>query len=193
MSMTVATACYSGSTLLQALMAPLMGHYIEKRGVRSTMMLGTAFLVIGCIILGCARGILTYFIGWLPFVAVGQRFGAMAPPQISIANWFYSKRGLATALFFTSGGVAGFIFMPLMTEIAERFSWRHTWFTIAGFSLISFLLVTLFLKNKPEDVGQIIDGSNEIPDEIQKTTANYAAYQSRDWYFCAYFSGSTEK
>lgn len=83
--------------------------------------------------------------------------------------------------------------MPLMTEIAERFSWRHTWFTIAGFSLISFLLVTLFLKNKPEDVGQIIDGSNEIPDEIQKTTANYAAYQSRDWYFCAYFSGSTEK
>ena len=180
MSMTVATACYSGSTLLQALMAPLMGHYIEKRGVRSTMMLGTAFLVIGCIILGCARGILTYFIGWLPFVAIGQRFGAMAPSQISIANWFYRKRGLATALFFTSGGVAGFIFMPLMTEIAERFSWRHTWFTIVGFSLISFLLVTLFLKNKPEDVGQIIDGSNEIPDEIQKTTANYAAYKTTE-------------
>lgn len=180
MSMTVATACYSGSTLLQALMAPLMGHYIEKRGVRSTMMLGSALLVIGCVILGCAHGIPAYFIGWLPFIAAGQRFGAMAPSQISIANWFYKKRGLAMALFFTSGGVAGFIFMPLMTEIAERFSWRHTWFTIAAFSLLSFLLVTLFLKNKPEDVGQIIDGGNEIPGKMQKVTTNYGAYKTTE-------------
>ncbi len=178
-SMTIATAFYSASTLIQALISPMMGKFIEARGVRNTMMLGTAAFTVGCMLLGVTKSLPIYVLAWIPFVAVGQRFGSMSPAYISVAHWFHRKRGLATALLLSSGGLAGFIFMPMMTGIAERFSWRYTWFAAAAFSAVSFLLVATLLKNKPEDVGQHVDGDTN-PTDTDKRPEKGNGFKTRE-------------
>jgi hypothetical protein len=43
-------------------------------------------------------------------------------------------------------------------SLGERGNWRQTWAMVAGISVVAAAIATLFVKERPEDLGQSVDG-----------------------------------
>lgn len=159
-SMTLATAAYSGFNLSTAIMSIWMGKFIAKYGTKKSIIFGSASMIIGSLLMAfVVKNYILYFIVWTVFFSIGVRFATTSPGQINISKWFYKKRGFAMAIFLTSGGIAGFIFSPLINKIVTLYTWRHAWLLIAFCSGIAMLLTMVLLKENPEDIGEVIDGN----------------------------------
>jgi sugar phosphate permease len=67
---------------------------------------------------------------------------------------------LAISLILSAGGIGGFIAARALNRLITAFdgNWRAGWWLIAGMALISIVVAALFVREKPEDMGQLPDG-----------------------------------
>jgi MFS family permease len=161
-----------GSTvflLCLGLSAPLVARSVNSLGSRATLCVGALLVALGSILLAScvSRGwqfVLVY--GFL--LGTGCGFGGMAPAHSCATLWFEKKRAMALALVLVGAGLGGSIFAPLLTRLiaAANGNWRAGWLCLAAASLISALMSILFVKNRPEEVGQVVDGDRQAVSEI---------------------------
>ena len=89
-----------------------------------------------------------------------------------INNWFVKKRGMALSIFLGSGGAAGMVMGPAIIKMIETAGWRLTFLIICGMVLIfAIVLPAIFIRNKPQDLGQMPDG----PDKTESLTGSMPA------------------
>jgi len=64
------------------------------------------------------------------------------------------------AVTLSASGFAGFIVAPLINRIlaANGGNWRQAWAIVAGISVLSAVVAFLFVRERPEDLGQVVDG-----------------------------------
>ena len=64
------------------------------------------------------------------------------------------------AVTLSASGFAGFFVAPLINRVltANGGNWRQAWAIVAGISVLSAIVAFLFVKEKPEDLGQLVDG-----------------------------------
>ena len=101
-----------------------------------------------------------------------------------IPKWFIKKRGKALA-FATMGGVlVGVFITPIMTVLMDTYGWKHGWFFISGFTLITIVPASFLMKRSPEDMGLLPDGipmdknSKIIPIPNYKVSQGYSAMKT---------------
>ncbi len=137
---------------------PLVGAMIHKHGVRR-------ILISGVIIAGVMMMLLSYVTQLWHLYALNLINGIvgaatiLVPGQTLITNWFNRRRGLAMALMMMGIGVGGFIVPQLVAWLIAEIGWRNS-FRVGA--VLNYLIVLppllLFLKNRPADVGQHVDG-----------------------------------
>lgn len=145
--------------LLVGFAAPVVAITLNKFGARLTMFIGLLVLTIGCVLLGTVTETLVQWtLIWGVVMAIGFAFGGVLPIQTTITHWFDAKRATALGLVMTAAGVGGFVAQPLHAWIIDQYgNWQISWLIAAGFAFAAALL-TLWLVNKPEDIGQHADG-----------------------------------
>jgi cyanate permease len=75
-----------------------------------------------------------------------------------VNNWFVKKRPLALSILLTAGGFGGFVMVPLMAVMINRFGWRCSYLMLAAMIFVLLVVLPSFLViNKPEDLGQVPD------------------------------------
>jgi len=64
------------------------------------------------------------------------------------------------ALAMTASGVAGFIGAPAINKLLELNgeNWRQAWMVVAAVAFSSGTIAYIFVKERPEDLGQSVDG-----------------------------------
>src|SRR2546429_9451194 len=64
------------------------------------------------------------------------------------------------AVTLSASGFAGFFVSPLINRMltANGGNWRQAWEIVAGISVLSAIVAFLFVKERPEDLGQSVDG-----------------------------------
>ena len=64
------------------------------------------------------------------------------------------------AITMTASGFAGFIASPAINKLitATGGNWRLAWSTVTGTVIIAAIIAYLFIKERPQDLGQIPDG-----------------------------------
>ena len=70
------------------------------------------------------------------------------------------------AVTLSASGFAGFIVAPTINRIltANGGNWRQAWAIVAGISVLSAMVAFLFVRERPEDLGQSMDGGpSEAP------------------------------
>jgi len=82
------------------------------------------------------------------------------PYGLVVSRWFNRRRGLALGLMMAGLG-AGTILMPLLAQrLIAIFGWRNTFAIVAAMVLmIPLPIVALFLRETPEQMGLLPDGS----------------------------------
>ena len=150
---------YTIGTILAALPLPWVGRMADRFGLR---------IVTGIVAVACAGSLLLltqahtlwqltgcFFL--MRFLGQGS-LGMLAGH--TIAMWFERKLGRAHAMLAVVGFAGGSALMPAPTAwLIESRGWVFTVTLLAGFVLLAVIPAVVFLfRNKPEDIGQHLDG-----------------------------------
>lgn len=163
--------------------AILVGMSITKWGVRKTFIIGSALIAIGSLWMAqVASQPWHYLVGFGFLVGCGLGFGCIVALSTTITRWFVKFRGRAMALAMTASGFAGFIGAPAMNKLiaSSGGNWRLAWMVVAGIAVVSAIIAWLFVKERPQDLGQIPDGK-EVTETATAVAANNALVTKFVW------------
>ena len=174
------------SNLFVGLSAVVVAWSILKLGVRGTFAVGSALICGGSLFLGfVASKPWHYLLGYGVIIGVGMGFGTLVPAGTAVTRWFKRYRGRAMGICLGASGVAGFAVSPLLNRLLEASggNWRVGWQIVAGVAVISGILALLFVKERPEDLGQAVDGDAETPsrDRSRQTDHSHELVTTYSW------------
>ena len=153
----------------------LVGASIVRWGIRITFGIGSALILVGALWLSLIAGKpWHYWMGFGVLTAAGISFGTIVPAATAITRWFQRYRGRAMAVTLSASGFAGFIVAPLINRIlaANGGNWRQAWAIVAGISVLSAVVAFLFVRERPEDLGQVVDGGPGAPPSAKSAAAS---------------------
>ena len=139
--------------LLAALISPLIGPLLDRRGSRLVLCLAVLVNGVALLLLSLTPSLLVFYL--LFCIA---RMNWAGPFDLGIYgglnNWFLARRTVAASIA-TLAQMIGLVAMPLIAQFAiSRDGWRAGWVALGTVVLIvGFVPVWLFLVRRPEDMG----------------------------------------
>jgi MFS family permease len=150
----------SMALLTYTAMAPIVGRLIDHYGPKKTILPGIVILSAGLTLCSLVRNLLTFYIFYGVFVAVGFTFVSIVSYSTILSYWFERKRGIASGIAVSGMGLGTFLLIPLCQYLINSHGWRFSYACFGGLAfLILFPLSAIFLKHKPEDLGLQVDGA----------------------------------
>jgi MFS family permease len=165
---------FTAVVLTLGLTAPLTAWMLRRFGGRVTMFIGGIIIAVSTFLIGLVGHIYPLYVAIAVVVGLGVSFASILPAQTVIITWFNTKRALALGLVLGGGGIGGFIapwFINWAVLNADGTS-QIGWFIIAIACLIGGVIAILTVRNRPQDMGQHVDG-------IKPDTSEAAAGDSR--------------
>jgi len=153
-----------GFTLLNlfvGLPSMLVAAAIVRWGIRQTFAIGSSLIFAGALWLALfATRPWHYLLGFGVLAGTGLSFGTIVPAATAVTRWFVRYRGWAMAIALSASGFAGFVGAPATNRIlaATGGNWRLAWIVVCGVSVLSGVLAFAFVKERPQDLGQVPDG-----------------------------------
>ncbi len=172
-----------GFTLLNlfvGLPSLLVAAAILRWGIRQTFAIGSSLILAGALWLSfVATRPWHYLLGFGVLAGTGISFGTIVPATTGITRWFVRYRGRAMAVTLSASGFAGFVGAPVTNRIlaATGGNWRLAWLVVCGVAILSGIFAFLFVKERPEDLGQVADG-RMVPNSSTHQSAHRAVVHS---------------
>ncbi|MBW2369108.1 MAG: MFS transporter [Deltaproteobacteria bacterium] len=166
-------------------LSPVVALSINRFGNKKTIRFGLIGVMVSMILVGTiVTEIWMWTLIWGIMVPFGFLFGGFIPVFSNAMLWFNIRRATVIGILATALAVGGFISQPFCTWlIGITGAWQAGWFAVAAAGALAFI-VSFFLVEKPEDIGQFPDGID--PADIksaseEKTTAPKTYRSSVDW------------
>jgi MFS family permease len=137
---------------------------ILRWGIKATFVIGSALICAGALWLSFfATQPWHYILGFGVFIGTGIGFGTIVPLSTAITRWFRRYRGRAMAIAFSASGFAGFVGAPALNHVLSfnGGDFKQAWRFVAGIALVSAVIAILFIKERPSDTGETVDGLPE--------------------------------
>ena len=145
---------YMLALLLFAAATPLLGRLIDRYGPKFLLYICVATQTLSAALNGLANAM------WHIFTA---RFLYEMKPlqssQVLVNRWFVRQRGKAQGITATGMPLGALALSPLSQYLIIIWGWRHTMFFWAGITFVILLLLTLLIRNNPQDKGYGPDGN----------------------------------
>jgi MFS family permease len=185
-----------------AVCGPLSGFFIVKYGAKRSVLLGNVLGCAGFLLLFFHTKLWELFLGWGLLIGLAAGFGGLLALTTVINNWFVKKRALALSIYLGSGTAAGMILGPTTLWLIEAAGWRVAVFAMSSMILIfAIILPSIFIRNRPQDLGQMPDGPEGLeaiaqshtisPKAVYRTPVDFTAAEAMRtnclWLLIAYF------
>ena len=170
------SGAYTMMMLSGGLIAPFAGIFITKYGPRAAIVLGNLLAASGLILLAFHTRLWQLYIGYGALIGIGIGFGGFISTTTIANNWFNKKRSLALSVVITCGGLGGLLLVPGIMVIINRVGWRGGYGVICAVTLAFMVIIPGFvIRNKPEDLGQVVDGEVDSEQENSDSTPSAAS------------------
>ncbi|MFC5404426.1 MFS transporter [Cohnella soli] len=145
---------------LYGLTGPFSAALLLKFGIRRVM-------IVSLIVLGASLAITPVMTALWQFqllwgVVSGLGTGMMANVLgVTVANrWFEKRRGLVVGILTASAATGQLLFMPLLAKITEDAGWRNAMYTSVGVVAVVIVIVAIWMRNHPYDIGKPAYGAD---------------------------------
>ncbi len=138
--------------LIGAVFSPVSGWLGDRYGARR-MMLGGGILFAGSMaFVGTISQPWQFFLSFGVMLALTQSI-CMVPLIASVNGWFRRRLGLGVGVVWGAGGVGTAILAPLAGYLITHIGWQATFWSIGAVGGGILLLLTVFFRSRPADVG----------------------------------------
>ncbi len=142
---------FSLAIFVLGISAAFLGHFIEKKGPRSSGILAAVFFGIGILGSGFAVKLESVYLLYLfygLFGGLGLGLGYIAPVS-ALIRWFPDKPGLATGMAVMGFGFAALISSPVIVYLLPKIGIANTFFVLGGGYFLIMLFSSLYLVLPP--------------------------------------------
>ena len=173
---------FSFGFLVSAVLSPLLGRLMDRRGPRVVMELGALLVAAGLFLATLTRE------PWHLYLTLGILVGAgsvclgYSGQSQFLPNWFVRRRGLAISIAFSGVGIGSIVLLPWLQTLIGTAGWRAG---AAAFAVLTFVVLVplnLLLSHRPQDIGLAPDG-DAAAQATHAATANVVdhAWAAIDW------------
>lgn len=141
------------SLLLYGLAGPFSASFMERFGIRRTMLAALSLLAVGVALTTLMRESWQLVLLWGVVVGAGAGVIANVLGAVVAARWFTARRGLVVGLLTGSAAAGQLIFLPTFAAITEHYGWRAMSLTVTAVALVVIPIVAILMRERPEDVG----------------------------------------
>ena len=157
--------------LVQGCVSPLLGRIMDRGSIRVVMTVGALLLALGLLLLSSAKTFWQVGLLFATLVAVGSHcFGPLATSTL-VAKWFSARRGRALGIAAVGASFGGFVFPPLVAALLDYTDWRGAMQAMGFFVAFCAIPLALFIRSRPEEVGEVPDGTQAATGEIEPRRA----------------------
>ncbi len=149
--------------ILFGLMAPFAAALIERFGVRNVVVSAIGLIVAGLLLALTMSSIWQLFLYWGIVIGLGTGLTALVFAAIVSNRWFSARRGLVLGMLTAANSTGQLVFLPLAAWLIERFGWRYALIPSIGALVLAGLLIILFMRDRPSDVGLSSYGDPPLP------------------------------
>lgn len=142
-------------------LGPFMAAIVEKFGLKKMMVLSMSVLIIGNSLTFVMNQSWQIVLIWGIIIGLGSSVFLTALNPYIVNHWFYKKRGLVTGILTAGLATGQLVLLPLLASIIENFSWRWAMALIILLNCIIFVVILIFMKSKPEDIGLLPYGQTK--------------------------------
>jgi len=170
--------------LMSGLPGPLVAFSIDRLGSRGTLVLGSAVILCGSVLMATlVSGATGAFLCFGVLVGAGNITGSLLPAQSALVRWFIRRRSLALAVLYSGGAVGGFIAAPLVNHLIQASgTWRAGWWVIAAASSVAGSLALILVRGNPQEENAVTSGFNPSSRESRAIADLRPSFVSRrEW------------
>ena len=138
---------------LFGLLGPFAALFIGRFGLRRVMLAAAAFIATAMVLVTTVTQLWQLFLLWGLLLGCGTGLTALVLGAMVANRWFTTHRGLVVGLFAASTATGQLLFLPAAAWIIEHFGWRYAVIPVFVACVVVALLVTLFMRDHPQDVG----------------------------------------
>ena len=162
-SRTALSGAVSLGGLLAALVSPLIGPLLDRRGSRLVLCLAVLTNGVALVLLSLTPSLAIFY---LLFCIARMNWAGPFDLGIygALNNWFVARRTAASSIA-NLAQMLGLVAMPLIAQFAiSHDGWRTGWIVLGAVTLIvGFVPVWLLLVRRPEDLGLAPDPAPPAP------------------------------
>jgi MFS family permease len=147
--------------VIQGILAIFMGRLTDKLGPRIVVCVFGSFIGISYLLMSQITELWQFQVNYAIVAAIGVSTFNI-PAMAAIARWFTRSRGLMIGIVQSGVGIGGLIFSPLMAWLAINNGWRDSYVIMGIIAIAGMVISGLFLRSKPEDMGQLPEGSSPV-------------------------------
>ena len=168
LSHTAYGSIYSLATLVSAAMLFKFGRLVDIWPLSRAVLLATAILALGCLLVGLKGGVLLLSVGFFCIRFGGQGlFGHMG--MTTAARYFSAHRGKAVALAGSGFPLAEAVLPASAVFMAALWGWHVPWLASAGFLVLMVLPLLYYLtRDIPAPVQDL--AGKEAKDSLRSHT-----------------------
>jgi MFS family permease len=147
--------------IMSGLPGPVVAMAVNRFGVRRTLIAGSLLNVAGAAFMALvANSSAAAYFGFGLVIGGGVCSGAAIASQTALSRWFVRRRSLALSILYSSGAIGGFLAVKYILPWAmeQGGTWRAGWWVIVALSGLAGVLALAFVRERPEDMGQLPDG-----------------------------------
>ncbi len=149
---------FGGLTLTFAVTSILSATVIHYFGVRVTVTIGALICALAWFLTGRAESLTQIYLCFSLLGGIGIGLSTLLPAQTIAVYWFNKYRARATAIILLGAAVVGAAVSPIDAMILENADWRTAWIYISITSILVAIIAVVFIRDRPEDIGQLPDG-----------------------------------
>jgi MFS family permease len=161
----------SGAAAMQpmeaAILGPILGWVMDRFGPKWMIRVGVVIFALGFFIMSMINTLTGFYVAII-VIAFGASLCGYFPLNVAVIRWFEKKRARALSML-TLGLAVGGVFVPAVAWTMQTYGWRATAIGSGVLVLIAGLPLASLFINKPEDMGEVVDGNaNQSIGYLQK-------------------------
>ncbi|MBD3921929.1 MFS transporter [Paenibacillus sp. PR3] len=147
---------------LYGLVGPFSASFLERFGVRRVMLFAISLLAAGLAVTPLMTALWQFEILWGVITGIATGFMANVLGVTVSNKWFAKRRGLVVGILTASAATGQLLFLPLLARITVEAGWKSAVYTAVAVLVVLLLIVAIFMRNHPSDVGAAPYGSSEV-------------------------------
>ncbi|AHN22648.1 MFS transporter [Lysinibacillus varians] len=158
---SIIAMAFAISLFLYGISGPFMAALLEVIGLKKMVLAAMIILVIGISFTLLMQQAWQLMIIWGFIIGLGASLFLTVLSPFVANHWFEKRRGLALGILTASTATGQLVLLPILAMMIENYSWRWAIALIIVLSSIMLMIIALFMKNKPMDVGLLAYGLDE--------------------------------